>query len=363
MLPMAFQLLLTPPRWPRILLFLSVALVLTACTEGGTSTDNESVIRPVRVENAMSLPAPSHRFVARVEAASTVDLAFRVDGQLLEQGPREGALVPHGETLAMLDTTDFELALRQVETRHGQARREYERLRRLHTQNAASTASFEQAEAEFHTQTVALEQARRQLAYARLEAPFDALVTRRLAEPFATVAANTPILRVQDMSELRLRFHVPERLSALLEHPEAYRMEAIFEAAPERRFPVRYREHRPQADPVGQSYPVSVALPRPDSLELLPGMTANLVVTRLDSEPSGVTVPLAALDPGNDGEMRVWQFDPESQTVTPRSVTLGAALPDRVTVLDGLAAGEPIVTSGTHLLRDGMRVRRQARLD
>ena len=92
-------------------------------------------------------------------------------------------------------------------------------------------------------------------------------------------------------------------------------------------------------------------------------MTANLVVTRLDSEPSGVTVPISALDPGNDGEMHVWRFDPESQTVTPRPVTLGAALPDRVTVLDGLAAGEPIVTSGTHLLRDGMRVRPQARLD
>ncbi len=336
-----------------MLLFLSLALGLTACTEGGASTDSEEVIRPVRVENAMSLPAPSHRFVARLEAASTVDLAFQVGGQLLEQGPREGAFVPRGETLAMLDTTDFELALRQVETRHEQARREYERLRRLHTQNAASTASFEQAEAEFHTQTVALEQARRQLAYARLKAPFDALVTRRLAEPFATVAANTPILRVQDMSELRLHFHVPERLSAILEHPETYRMEAIFEAAPERRLPVRYREHRPQADPVGQSYPVSVALPRPDAL----------VVTRLDSEPSGVTVPISALAPGNDGEMRVWRFDPESQTVTPRPVTLGAALPDRVTVLDGLAEGEPIVTSATHLLRDGMRVRPQARLD
>ncbi|PMR76499.1 efflux RND transporter periplasmic adaptor subunit [Billgrantia endophytica] len=363
MFPIAFQLALTPPRLPRILLSLTMALLLTACTENGASTNHDNVIRPVRVETAMPSPASSHRFVARVEAASTVDLAFQVGGQLTDHSPHEGTLVTRGKTLATLDTTDFELALRQVETRHEQARREYERLRRLHAQNAASTANFEQAEAEFRTQAVALEQARRQLAYTRIEAPFDALVTRRLAEPFATVAANAPVLRVQDMSELRLRFHVPERLSAILEHPEAYRMEAIFEAAPERRFPVRYREHRPQPDPVGQSYPVSVTLPRPSALELLPGMTASIVVSRFSPAPTGVTVPLSALDPGNDGQMRVWRFDPDSQTVTPRPVTLGAALPDRVTVLEGLTEGEPIVTSGTHLLRDGMRVRPQAHLD
>lgn len=359
-----FLIISRPHRPLRTLPLLALALLLSSCKEGGASEDHTEVIRPVRVETAvLSSTLTSHRFVTRVEAASTVDLAFQVSGQLIELGPLEGALVTSGETLATLDATDYELELRQTETRHEQARREYERLRRLHNQNATSTSSFEQAEAEFRTLDVARDKARRQLAHTRLEAPFDALVTRRLVEPFATVAANAPLLRVQDVSELRLHFHVPERLSTIFEHPETYRMEAIFPAFPGRRFPVAYHDHRPQPDPVAQSYPVSVTLQRPPEFELLPGMTASVVVTQRDAPPSRVTVPLSALDPGNDGQMRVWRFDPETQTVTPRPVTLGPALEGRAAVLEGLAGGEPIVTAGTHLLRDGMQVRRQTRID
>lgn len=53
-------------------------------------------------------------FTGRVDAVQTVDLAFRVSGQLVELPVVEGQRIAKGDLIAALDPTDYENALREA---------------------------------------------------------------------------------------------------------------------------------------------------------------------------------------------------------------------------------------------------------
>ena len=87
-------------------------------------------------------------------------------------------------------------------------------------------------------------------------------------------------------------------------------------------------------------------------------MTVAVIITKKQaSEISKIAVPVSALDYDEQGNPRVWVFDPKTTTVSSRQVVLGTIQKHKIPVLDGLQTGEQIVTAGAHLLRENMTVR------
>jgi RND family efflux transporter MFP subunit len=338
------------------IVLLALAMAFSACTQEGPAAAEASLaVRTERVGHAGALT--TRRFAGRVDAVRTVDLAFEVGGRIVALPVKPGSFIPKGALVAALDPGDFELAVREAEVQRDLASKELERHRSLLARDSVSRAAFDRTEAEYRLRVVALDQALRNLAYASLEAPFDALVTRRLIDAFSSVQPKQDVVRVQDVTELRIHVHVPEHLIRLATDPERIRAEATFPFAPDTPFPLAYREHETEADGVAQTYRVTFGFPRPDDLSILPGMTASVVTRLMDASANeAVDVPLSAVDTSSDGAFRVWVIDPDTQTVAPRGVTLGPVTNDRALVREGLRPGETIVSAGTRLLRDGARV-------
>jgi membrane fusion protein, multidrug efflux system len=69
-----------------------------------------------------------------------------------------------------------------------------------------------------------------------------------------------------------------------------------------------------------------------------------------------VVVPLTALTEGEGGPV-VFVVDPANEAVRKTLVSMGGIAEDGVKIVDGLHAGEVVVTAGVQFLRDGMRVR------
>lgn len=59
----------------------------------------------------------------------------------------------------------------------------------------------------------------------------------------------------------------------------------------------------------------------------------------------------------DDGRDTVWIVAPDGKSVLRRPVTVAERNPDRVTITEGLAAGDRVVTAGVHSLREGQAVR------
>lgn len=341
-----------------------LTIALTVMTLAACSAENnESIVvsppKPVRLETVgADDQLNSRRFVGRVDAVSTVDLSFQVGGQISELAVQQGTLVRKGELIAALDQADFALAVREAEVQKDHVEKNLERIKTLVDKNMVSDSAFDQANTDHQLQSVALDNARRNLSYTRINAPFDALITRRLIDRFSNVQANTPVVRVQDVTELRVRINVPEGLIALIGARDGFTVEARSPDHPQHVFPLEYREHATEVDRTTQTYEVVFGMARPEAIEILPGMTLTVSITPNGSEPLRlVSVPLSAVDTDNEGSFRVWRYDAERSIVSPRNVTLGTISGTHIPVISGLEPGDTIVTAGTNLLSDGMSVR------
>ncbi|AVI63782.1 efflux RND transporter periplasmic adaptor subunit [Halomonas sp. GFAJ-1] len=343
---------------PNVLWIVLIAAVLLV----GCSNDEAPPEPPVQVIKLLETDQqdffPSRRFIGRVEAKSTVNLAFRVGGRIETFPAVQGTTIPRGELIAQLDPTDYALQVRSAEAEVEQARKHLNRQRNLYSHNAVSETVLDAARADAELAETQLENAKQQLAYTTLNAPFDALVTRRLVENHTTVPPNAEVVRIQDISELRVRINVPEALMQHLESGSAFNIEAEIATLPGERIPLVYREHVTEPDVVAQTYQVEFAPADGVSPIALPGTTATVIIELEEAlTTSVVAVPSSALDHTEEGVFRVWVYDPETGTVSPQQVVVGEVTNDLVIIVAGLAPGVPIAATGVQLLRDGMRVK------
>ncbi|MDP1540121.1 MAG: efflux RND transporter periplasmic adaptor subunit [Moraxellaceae bacterium] len=337
---------------------LASTVLLTACSNGSDATG--AAIRPVKItvvgeDHGLN----SRRFVGRVDALSTVDLSFQVPGKVTQLSVNEGSIVPKGQLIAALDPRDFNLALREAQTQFSQAQRNLSRGRELFDQGVISQVDVEQLQTQFDLANVARDNARQNLAYTNIRAPFNALVTRRLIDPFTNVAPNMVVVRVQDVTDLRVHINVPEHLIQYLNQKADLKAQALFSQLPGQPMPLTYIEHQTQPDPVAQTYQVSFALPRLNNKAILPGMslTVELALADLPTAAASFDLPISAIDSRQADRVVVWVYDEKTQVVTAQKVRLGPFTGDRVQVLEGLSGGEQIVSAGVNFLHDGMRVK------
>jgi len=300
----------------------------------------------------------SRVFFGHVVARETVDLAFQVSGQIVEFPLEEGADVASGSLVASLDLVPFELALEQAQVNSNQAQRTLDRYRQLEG-SAVSPTAVQDAETQVELASVTLRNAERALNQARLVAPFDALVASRLVPNFSTITAGTPVVRLHDMSDLRIEIEVPETLFQQAGRNPNVDIYAEFTGDPTR-YPLAIREVNAETTTVGQTYSITLGMAPTEGLTVWPGSSAK-VTTKLATGVSRISVPASAVVIANDGSTHVMVFTPKGElegqvTLTP--VEIAATERGEVEIVSGLEVGQEIVTVGASSLTDGEDVRR-----
>ena len=126
----------------------------------------------------------------------------------------------------------------------------------------------------------------------------------------------------------------------------------------DQRFPARFTEIATTADEETRTFEVTAAFAKPEGVNILPGMTAKLIVHFAeDRMERGIRIPVAATAASAEGEPFVWIVDPATNTVSKRDLTLGELIGGDVFVTGGLEAGDLVAISGVSQLREGMTVR------
>ncbi len=337
-----------------------LVLACAGCEPAAEVLVEEQAIRPARVFRVTSEGVTvEHQFVARVEAAQTVDVSFEVSGPLAELPVREGQIIDKGTLVAALDPTDFQLAVREAEVQLKLARQDLQRKQKLLVENGISQSVVDDAQALHDLRSVRLAQAREALADTRIVAPFDAYVARRYTDNYVNVRAGDKIVRLNDLNEIHVVASVPESLAATGSPDQLIGAHAVFPFRPDVRHQLTFREILGEADAVAQTYEVTFAMPPPVGLQILPGMTATLELEMTASSGDGQTmnVPTSALIADSDKRFIVWVYDPATHAVSKRTVEVGPAAGRGVTVVSGLANGDLIVATGASQLQNGMKIR------
>ena len=167
-------------------------------------------------------------------------------------------------------------------------------------------------------------------------------------------------MSLHDLSFVEIVISAPEALIMMATRNEKIDMNAVFDALPDRKFKLAFKEIATQPDPQTNTYPVTLKMPAPKGVNLLPGMTAQVTISWSDQgrqDDNIFQAPVQAILADESGKSFVWVINPEDMTVHKTEVTVGEMTGDGILILEGVKAGDRLVTAGVHFLQDGQKVR------
>jgi RND family efflux transporter MFP subunit len=341
----------------------TTTMLLVGCGRESSAPPPPPAVRPVKIHVVGSLqaegaPASVRSFPGSVQATDRVELSFRVGGPLVELPVREGDEVEQGRLLARIDPRDFRLAVASAQARFDKAESDFRRAALLYEKDAISEAELDQYQAARDIAAAGLEDARAALSDTRLRAPFGATIGAIFVDNFQEVSAKQPVISLVDVTRLDVVVDLPETLVARGDRSrDLPELHATFEAAPDRRFPLELKEVAAQADPRTQTYRVTLTMPQPEGLLVLPGMTATVHARQTGGRATRLVVPAISVTSAGSGESHVWVLGDDG-TLRRRPVRVGSlAGTDRIEILGGLERGERIAVSAVSHLDEGMAVR------
>lgn len=288
-----------------------------------------------------------------VEASRAAAVSSRVMAAVTAVHVRAGDRVRRGQPLVDIDPqaaggqlSQAQGALAQARAALSMAERNHERFTALAADNAASQLELDQATMQRDQARGAVEQAEGAVAAAaavagdaRVVAPFDGRVVRRLVEVGDLAAPGRPLLMLESEGGRRLAVPVPESTAVTAGLAPGSTVEVALDSRPGLgTLTGTVVEMTPGADPQTHSFEVKVELPE----EGVPTGSAGRARVPVGMR-SAVVVPAAAVH-RQGGIVMVVLRDAEGRAAT-RVVTLGETLDDgRLEVLSGLAGGETVLT-------------------
>jgi RND family efflux transporter MFP subunit len=339
-------------------LFATLA-VLSACGEAPVEEQKKSVIQAVKLSQVVSPNNLSERrFPAEVSAVKTVDVSFEVTGRLKYQNLTTGTKVKKGELLAELDPAPFERSVKEQKARLEQAKRELSRTTSTFNKGLASQSQLDNAKTSFELAEIALANAKQDLAYTKVTAPFNAQISERVVENDSFVRAGDIIARLQDVSRYYFNINVPERLVTGYKRSQLKLAEAELLSQPGKTFPLTYVEHSTQVDPITQTFKVVFAMEASGELSLVPGSRALVhLVSNSDKSINGKVVPITALLGNKDNGFHVWVFNKANSKVNKVNVDV-LHLENNMALIDGkLDIDDLIVSAGASKMQPGLEVK------
>ena len=328
-------------------------LVAAGCGNG-PDPDPAKTAAPVRVAAVETVPAAeSLRAIGVLAPADEVRLAFKTGGVIRTIAVEQGAQVRKGQLLALLADDEVASAVTQARAVADQAARDLKRGKALFADEVATREQVEDLTTANAVAAAQLRSAAFNARHARIEAPGDGVVLRKLAEPDEQVAAGQPVLVVGNTTAgWIVRASLADRDIVRVEAGSA--AEVTLDAYPGRRFVAEVIEIAAAADPETGTYEMKVSVD-PAGARFIQGLVAKVVIADPDAESVAV-VPVTSLLEA-DGSLATVFVVAKGNVARRVSVRTGRLLGERIEVVAGLAPGDQVITEGAAWLDDNEPVR------
>lgn len=310
--------------------------------------------QPASPTGVIVAKARTERLTDRVEALGTlraresVTVTASVTETVTAIGFDDGERVEAGQILVEMTSAEEHALLEEAKATVDEASRQYQRVKSLAKQGTAARSLFDEQRRELETARARLGAFESRLADRLIKAPFAGLLGLRNISLGALVEPGEPITTLDDDSTMKLDFAIPSIYLSSVQ--PGMTVVARSRAYGKRVYQGEVSSIDSRVDPVTRSVLIRAILPNPDRT-LKPGM---LMEVELQTSPrEALVIPEEALVPlGTQQTVLVV----EDAKAVRRNVRIGTRRPGEVEVLEGLNAGEQVITHGAVKVRPGQAV-------
>jgi RND family efflux transporter MFP subunit len=304
----------------------------------------------VRVQTIEAVKQPAvEEVVGTVQPKLQAVIEAKVSGRITRLPVTLGQSIKQGDVLVELATQEVQAKFDQANAAFRQAELDFHRTANLRKQQAATQGELDAAQARYNVAKAAVAEAEALSGYAKIVAPFDGVVARKLADEGDLAMPGKPLLELEGRAGLRLVADVPALLSGhvLPDAKLAVRVDTLPDT-----ITGTVAEISPGADPASRT--VRMKLDLPETAGLRTGQFGRLAVPI--GEATFLFVPPPALVRRGQLEILFVAADGKAQM---RLVRVGKETSQGMEILAGLAPGEAVVIEGAGNLRDGQPLHTQ----
>ena len=308
---------------------------------------------PMAVETAKvqaSEVAVDATAVGSLRSNESVVLRPEIAGRIASINFKDGVAVRKGALLVALDAATQAAEVDQARAGLALALANHQRTQDLFAKKFVSGQALDNTQAALKVQEAALALALARLDKTRIRAPFSGVVGIRNVSVGDYVKEGQELVNLEDIGTLKVDFRLPESYLGRLRPGQ--QLEVSSDALPGQIFPAVLDAINPLVEASGRAISLRARLANGAGL-LRPGMfvRVRLIFERRDNV---LLIPEQALVPDSRAPYVYRVADGKAQRVPIRT---GLRRDAQVEVVEGLRAGDEVVTAGQLKLRDGAPVR------
>jgi len=287
--------------------------------------------------------------VGSLLAEESVIIRPELDGRVVDIHFAEGQHVAKGAKLITLDPAEYRAQLAQAEAQVRTDAQRHERAKELAAQNFISQEAVDVAKNSFDRSDAMRRENEVRLSKAIITAPFAGTVGLRLISPGAYVKKGDDIVRLENISSIKLDFRVPEIYAAQVRPGQ--QVSVRLDSFPGEHFTGRIYAMQPMVDEKTRTVLLRARVPN-QGMKLKPGMFVRVALT-LETRKNAILVPEPAIWPQGQNSF-VFRVEDGKALLT--QVEIGARRPGEVEIITGLSPSDTVITDGQMKLRDGAPV-------
>jgi len=284
-----------------------------------------------------------------LEPNQEVDIVSELPRKIIRINVRDGASVLAGQLLFEMDNADLLAQLEKFHQQEKLAKLNEERLRDLIQHEAVVQQDYDQAFTNLKVLEAQIVELQVMLNKTRIRAPFSGQLGIVHVYPGAVVSANTVLTHIQDNSQVKVDFHVPEKYAQTITTGSVQKFTV---ASDTRQYNAKVVAREAGVDQSTRTLLIRAVSQNPGRT-LLSGQSARMQLS-LHSTADALMVSSQALIPSSQGYS---VYTVKNSQVQLNAIEIGQRGPYTVEVLHGLNKGDTVVTSNLLRLMPGATVR------
>ena len=262
-----------------------------------------------------------------------------IEGRVTQIYFKSGDAVTAGAPLVQTNPDIFKAQQAQAKAQHVLSQGDYKRALELYKRRVLSQADLEKTKANLDSNKANLDKASSQLNQTLLRAPFAGKLGLRLINVGDYVSPGQNIVNLQNISTLRVDFSIPETYLGQVAVGQPVSIHAS--AYPNQAFSGSVYAFESTVDPNTRTLSMRANIPNPQQ-KLMPGSFVDIILYAGKKTPT-VIIPQVAVITSAQGQF-VYKIVNNKAVET--KIMLGERRGEEVAVLQGLKAGDIVVTAG-----------------